>query len=316
MNSNTPEAPRVSDELARRITEKKEDIDLLGSEFRDLTDDGVLSLISAEYDLACLELEAGLYKDARNTCWRAMKKCRPDGRFGEFYTRARFAPYLRIYFLLGDVFKARGDDEEAYDCYEKAVCLYRREALKNPPDLPLLRRPVEAFYLKTLPEPSASPVAGYVALRALTRQSPVLYYDKLRESERALWAEPALRAELRSAQVRLRAAGRQISAVESDNVFAAEFPGVRLTVIMLNETRPRAGSVRAFTVAEDVLWEFIAEADGNPIVLRRISRLQISPVSQTCPDGAADVLPEEVVTLEFLNGDGFPEAQDYVRRWG
>ncbi|MBP5637927.1 MAG: sel1 repeat family protein [Victivallales bacterium] len=98
--------------------------DLCRGECSDPLDERVTSLIVAEKELAEMELEDNRIKDARNTCWRALRYCRTDDGRGEFYSDHRIPYYADVYMLLGDVFLKRQDMKQAVECYTKDLSIY------------------------------------------------------------------------------------------------------------------------------------------------------------------------------------------------
>ena len=101
-------------------------------------DEKLFAYLKEELYLAKLELDAGLLKEARNTCWRVIKLCRGNGGYGQFFSNNRIEYYIHAYVLLGDIFGAREDIIQSKECYDKAV--------KNLQELPLESRHVEFNY--------------------------------------------------------------------------------------------------------------------------------------------------------------------------
>lgn len=91
-----------------------------------------LLYLHSELDLASLELSAGLLKDSRNSCWRVLKQCKCDGRYGDFYGEYRKEPFVRAYLILGNVFKEREDSEQSLECYEKSISVIEDLIENNP----------------------------------------------------------------------------------------------------------------------------------------------------------------------------------------
>lgn len=128
----------VEKDICVAIDWQKKYRNLLKVEYRDVLDDKIHVLIEAENDLAEMELEICRIKDARNTCWRAIKLCRSNDGRGDFYSILRIQYYAKLYMLLGDVFLKRMDENQAIECYEKDLKIYIKLLKENPDNLEIM----------------------------------------------------------------------------------------------------------------------------------------------------------------------------------
>lgn len=128
----------VERDICVAIDWQKKYCNLLKVEYRDVLDDKIHVLIEAENDLAEMELEICRIKDARNTCWRAIKLCRSNEGRGAFYSILRIQYYAKLYMLLGDVFLKRKDENQAIECYGKDLKIYIELLEENPDNLEIV----------------------------------------------------------------------------------------------------------------------------------------------------------------------------------
>lgn len=84
-------------------------------------EENIHAYLDQELILGELQRSIGDLKAARNTCWRVLKNCKNDGRYGLLFSEGRRIYFVHAYILLGDVFKDREDYDQAEECYEKAV---------------------------------------------------------------------------------------------------------------------------------------------------------------------------------------------------
>ena len=138
------EGTEVPRDMEQAIRWQKQYRDLCRKECSDPEDDLIIPLITAEYELAQMELADDRLKDARNSCWRALYLCRDQGHY-RFYSDKRIPYYAEIYMLLGDVFLKRGDSEQAYECYERDMDLYRKLTEQFPDDPDILKNASRCF---------------------------------------------------------------------------------------------------------------------------------------------------------------------------